>query len=76
MIDLSTLTTFFGWCTVINIAFYSFTALMLLVIRGPVIKLHSSLSGVAEERLPEMYFSFLANYKLAFIMFNLIPYLA
>ncbi|NND83188.1 MAG: hypothetical protein HKN50_12240, partial [Gammaproteobacteria bacterium] len=42
----------------------------------PVIKLHSSLSGVAEERLPEMYFSFLANYKLAFIMFNLIPYLA
>ncbi|KZX56940.1 hypothetical protein A3709_03970 [Halioglobus sp. HI00S01] len=76
MEDLTTLTTFIGWCTVISIGLYLFSAIVLLICREQVKTLHSRMANVPAEKLDEMYFTFLANFKLAFIMLNLVPYVA
>ena len=76
MEGMTELTAFLGWCTLINIGLYAFTSIVLLGFREPIKKLHASLTGVPIERLNGLYFSYLANYKIALIVFNLVPYLA
>ena len=44
--------------------------------RKPIKKIHSQLAAVAYDRLDELYFSYLGNYKIAIIIFNLAPYVA
>ncbi|MGE6793679.1 DUF6868 family protein [Pseudomonas guineae] len=74
--SLAQLTAFFGWCTVINFAVLCITSLILVLGRGPISAMHSRLMGVAETRLPHLYFQFIAFYKLTFLVFNLAPYIA
>lgn len=75
MIDLNELTTFFGWCTVINLGFYLFSAFFIIVFKSFTINLHSKMVGVEASELPNMYFKFLGNYKIGIILFNLSPYI-
>jgi hypothetical protein len=76
MNDISSLTTFFGWCSVINIAFLTFCTIMMTVFRKPVGAIHSKLSGLDLEALDAVYFTFLANYKLVTMIFAIVPYLS
>jgi hypothetical protein len=76
MENILTVTTFIGWCAVLNLGMYVFTALILTVLREPVKKIHSKLSGLSPEKLDEAYFNYLANYKLALIVLNIVPYVA
>jgi hypothetical protein len=74
--DMETLTTFFGWCTVINIGILMFTTLLLAVLRDFVTSLHSKIMGVDKEKLPDAYFEYLGKYKIAIIVLNLVPYVS
>jgi len=74
--DLNQLTTFLGWCTVINMGILAFTAIFLFVFKGFVIDLHSKLTGVSVTKLPALYFSYMANYKIGILIFSFVPYLA
>ena len=74
--DVNQITTFLGWCTALNILFLAITAIFLFIFNGLVIKLHSKLTGVSIEKLPSLYFSYMANYKIAILLFNLVPYIA
>lgn len=75
--NISTITEFLGWCTILNYGVLTFSTLMLVSSAGNWAKrIHSKLFGIAEENLNPMYFSYLANYKLAIFIFNLAPYLA
>jgi len=65
-----------GWCTVINMVIYSLTATALTLLRPTIKNLHSKLTGVSVDRLDELYFNYLGNFKLAIIVFSLSPYLA
>ncbi len=76
MNSLETLRTFLGWCSVINIGVLIITSLALLVMRGTVAKIHSRLFGLSEEDLARAYFQYLAQFKIAVIVFNLVPYIA
>ncbi len=76
MNDISLLTTFFGWCSVLNIIFLMFCTAMLTLFRGFVMPIHARLSGVAEENLEAIYFNFLANYKLLTMLLSIVPYVA
>lgn len=67
---------FFGWCSVINIAMLFVSTLMIMVLRGFIVKIHAYLTGVSEEDLPRIYLEFLGNYKILIIMFNVVPYVA
>ncbi|GHD24908.1 DUF6868 family protein [Halioglobus pacificus] len=69
-------TTFFGWCSVVNVGVYLLTALVLMFFREPVKKLHSKIAAVPSGQLDELYFSYLANFKIAILILNLTPYIA
>lgn len=74
--SLQELATFLGWCTVINIVILLVTTFSLMGMRGTIAKIHSGMFGLSEPDLLSIYFKYLANYKLAIIMFNLVPYIA
>lgn len=76
MITFDTLTTFLGWCSVINISIFVFTVIILMTLREPISKIHSKLFGLNPVNLPLTYFQYLGNYKIAIFMFNLAPYIA
>lgn len=74
--NIQVITTFLGWCTVVNLGFYLLTAFALMGFREPIKKIHSSVSAVAGEKLDELYFNYLASFKMAIIILNIAPYAA
>ena len=76
MENIQTITTFLGWYTVINLGIYIFTSIMLIMFKDPVKNIHSKLLAVSTEKLDEVYFNYLANYKLAILFLNIAPYFA
>ena len=76
MDEISTITTFLGWCSIINIGLLAYSTVMLTIFREPVKRIHSKLSGVEQESLEAIYFNFLGNYKLAILVLNVVPYCA
>ena len=76
MNDLQTLTTFLGWCSVINMGLLLFSTALLMLMKNFVAGLHSKLLGVDRSELPAMYFQYLGNYKVFIIVFNIVPYVA
>jgi hypothetical protein len=76
MDNLETITAFFGWCTVINVGFLAFGAIKIVGMRGPILKIHGKMFGLSEEDLSRAYFQYLVQYKIAVIVFNLVPYIA
>jgi len=76
MIELDTLVTFLGWCSVINITVFVFSAIVLKIIRGPISAVHSKMFGINQAKLPSIYMQYLGNYKIAILIFNLVPYIS
>jgi hypothetical protein len=76
MITLETLTTFFGWCSIINIAILLFTTFLLVGFKDIIATIHSKMFGLHQQGLPLIYFTYLGNYKIAIFIFSLVPYLA
>lgn len=76
MENIQVITTFLGWCTVVNLGIYLFTAFALMGFREPIKKIHSIVSAVAGEKLDELYFNYLASFKMAIIILNIAPYAA
>jgi Family of unknown function (DUF6868) len=74
--SLENLTSFFGWMTVINILVLAVISLAVIALRGIMVSVHSKMTGVPEAELPSLYFRYVANYKLAVFVFNLVPYVA
>ncbi len=76
MNSIETLTTFFGWCTVINLGLMAFGLAKLLVLRDWASGVHAKMFGFDEKQVRAAYFHYLANYKIAIVIFNLGPYVA
>ena len=74
--DINEITTFLGWCTVLNMGILAFAAIFLCLFKGFAINVHSKLTGVSAAELPTLYFSYIANYKIGVLLFNLVPYIA
>ncbi|WP_026958516.1 DUF6868 family protein [Aliagarivorans taiwanensis] len=74
--SIAQLTDFFGWCSLINIILLSLAALGLLLAKQRVIDIHQRWLHLDKEQLDARYFDYLAKYKLAIVVFNLVPYLA
>ena len=73
---VETLTELLGWSTVINFGLLMFSVIKLVLVRGWVSKIHSMMFGLSEVELSRAYFQFLAQYKIAIIVLNLVPYIA
>ncbi len=76
MTDLQTITAFLGWCSTINIGLLLFYTVWMMIFRDFTKQMHSALLGIDQDRLDQIYFQYLANYKIAVLIFNIVPYLA
>ncbi len=76
IMSIETLTTFLGWCSVINISILLFSTILLLMMKNTVAKIHGRLFNINQKNLIPMYFQYLGNYKIAILILNIAPYFA
>ena len=67
---------FLGWCSVINIGLLAFSAIFVVALRTPISSLHAKMFNLDESDLSRAYFQYLAQFKIAIIVLNIVPYLA
>ena len=73
---LDQLTAFLGWCTLINIGILAFSAILLMIGKDTFSALHGKMFGLDQKDVKVTYYNYLGTYKIAIIVFNLVPYLA
>ena len=76
MTSLQAVTTFFGWMTVINFVFLAVTTIAVVAMREFITRLHGKMFGMDPEDVSRDYFRYIAQYKIAIIIFSLVPYIA
>ena len=76
MSSVETLTEFLGWCTILNLGMLAFAGVSVMVMRGTMTRIHARMFGVSEGDLPRIYFQYMAQYKTAVFVLNLVPYIA
>jgi len=76
MNDLETLTEFFGWCTAINLGVLMIATISAGLMRGMMVNIHGKMFGLSEAELSHQYFQYLAQYKIATFVLNIVPYVA
>jgi hypothetical protein len=76
MMTMETLRVFFAWMCAINLALLLLTTVMIVAMRGTVTKIHASMFGLDEKDLGRAYFQYVAQYKIAVIVFAIVPYIA
>lgn len=74
--NIETIREFLGWCTVINIGLLAFSSIMVVSCRKWIAGIHGWMFGLDEAEMPREYLRYLANFKIAVIIFNLVPYVA
>ena len=74
--NIETLREFLGWCTVVNFGLLLLSSILLVVLRDWVCKIHSRMFDLDEAWVRQSYFTYLANYKIAVIVLNLVPWIA
>ena len=76
MTSLQTVTAFFGWTTVINFVLLAVSTIALIAMRGFISRVHAKMFGLDPEDVSRAYVRYLAQYKIAIIVFSLVPYIA
>lgn len=74
--DIQSLTTFFGWCSVINGGLFAFIAFFMMLAPNIVYKVQSKFFTLEREYFDRVIYAFLGAWKLLFLFFNLVPYIA
>ncbi|MHC4756194.1 MAG: DUF6868 family protein [Planctomycetota bacterium] len=74
--DIQTLTTFFMWCTILNVALLALSSLMCICAGDWAYRIHSKWFSISREVFNVAIYSFLGIYKVLIFVFNLIPYIA
>ena len=76
MISLETLTTFFGWCIVIDICAILIMLLVLTVFKGGIARMMSKMFGVGEEDVRVSFFKLFHQLRVAVFVFHAVPWIA
>ena len=74
--DIYTLRELLGWCLLINVGIMFLSTVSLILMRGWVSRLHANMFELDETWVRQGYFSYLANYKIAVIVLNLVPWIS
>ena len=67
---------FFWWCSIINIGLLMVSVIFVVSLRDPILRIHTKMFNLEESVLSRGYFQYLAQYKIAVIVFNIVPYFA
>ncbi len=76
MVTIEVMREFFGWCSVINIGLLVLSAILIIAIRGIASRMHAKMFDLDESDVRCAYFHYLGQYKIAIIVFNIVPYFA
>ena len=74
--NISVLKEFFMWMTVINLILFVWTAIMCMFFKDVIVRIHGKLFGLSPDAIKAALYGFLGAYKIAFIVFVLVPWLA
>ena len=74
--DLQILTTFFMWCTIINGALLTLWITMFMLAPDLVYRMQSKWFPLPRETFNVVFYSFLGLFKIVFLVFNVVPYVA
>lgn len=74
--DIQFLTQFFMWCTIINGGVLLFWTVCVLCLPDFVYRTQSKWIPISREAFDIAIYSFIGIFKVFFLMFNLVPYLA
>lgn len=75
MENIELLKEFFGWCTILNFVVLLVASMTTIFFKKSISKMHRQTTELEGSVLNEAYFNYLANYKIGFLIFNLVPYL-
>jgi hypothetical protein len=73
---LDQITELFKWMTIINIGIFVISAVLSMVLRKIVCKIHGKLFGIEEDKVSIVVYGYFGVYRIAILVFNLIPYLS
>jgi hypothetical protein len=74
--DIQTLTTFFMWCTIINVGMLLFLALVYVVAPNLAYSLQSRWVPISRETFDVVFYAFVGLFKLIVLVFNVVPWIA
>lgn len=74
--DMQKVTTFFMWCTIINGALFILWATISILAQDLVYRMHSKWFPLPRETFNVVMYSFLGLFKIVFLVFNVVPYVA
>ena len=74
--NIPTLTTFFMWCTIINGGLLVYWILVCMIAPDLVYRVQSKFFPLPRETFDLIIYAFFGLFKLCFLFFNLVPYLA
>jgi len=75
MLTIETITTFLGWCAILNIGVFILSCIMLTTSRNFISGIHQKMFGLDQAFLVQTYIHYLAHYKIVIIVFNIVPYI-
>lgn len=74
--DIQTLTQFFMWCTIINGALFTLWITIYSLAPDLVFRTQSKWFPTPRETFNVVFYSFLGLFKIVFLVFNVVPYIA
>lgn len=74
--DIATVRAFFMWCTILNGGLLIFSSVFCALAGDWVYKKHSEWYPMPRQVFNVVIYSLIASYKILFVAFNLVPYLA
>lgn len=74
--EIETVKDFFMWCTIINVALLALSFLFCAGAGNWVYRKHTKWFPMPRETFNVALYAFLGTYKMMFIMFSLVPYVA
>ena len=74
--DIQALTTFFMWCAIINGALLVLWTTMCILTPDLVYRTQSKWFPIPRDTFNVVMYSFLGLFKIVFLVFNVVPYVA
>lgn len=73
---IDSLTAFFMWCSVINGALLIFWSLLIILAPDTVYRLQSRWFPISRDSYQLAMYAFLGLFKVVYLVFNLVPFIA
>lgn len=74
--NIAVLKDFFMWMTIINLGLFIWTAVMCIFAKDFIVRVHGKMFGLSPEKIKGTLYGFLGAYKIVFIVFVFVPWIA